>query len=388
MRVSLFFSDLAGGGTQRRMLTLARGLLERGDPVEIVVASGSGPFRAAVPRGAPVVPLGNPWRRVPGLAWRRGLWVPLSAPTLAARLRAAPPDVLLASSTPANLAAVRAVAASGASVPLALVLNLPVSAITARLPAGGGLLRRLLARAYRRADALVAISAGVAEDASRTLGLDRERIEVIPNPVDLAAIGAAAAAPLQDPWLVPDAPPVLLAVGKLRPQKDLPTLLTAFAELRRRRPARLVILGEGPERARLEEMARRLGVEADLRLPGFEPNPFAWMARASLFILSSRFEGFSNVLAEALACGCRIVATDCPHGPRELLLGGRLGRLVPPGDAPALAAAMAAALDAPHDPSAGPARVAKLSVERAVDAYRAVLARIAGVAPVALPRVA
>lgn len=388
MRVTLFFSDLSGGGTQRRMLTLARGLLERSDCVEIVVASGSGPFRAAVPLGAPVVPLGNPWRRVPGLAWRRGLWVPLSAPTLAARLRAAPPDALLASSTPANLAAVRAVAASGTAVPLALVLNLPISEILGRLPAGGGVLRRLLARVYRRADALIAISAGVAADAVRTLGLAPDRVEVIANPVDSAAIRRAAAAPLDDPWLAPGAPPLVLAVAKLRPQKDLATLIRAFAGLRRGRPARLVILGEGPERARLEELAQRLGVAEDVRLPGFDPNPFAWMMRAALFVLSSRFEGFSNVLAEALACGCRIVATDCPYGPRELLEGGRLGRLVPPGDPAALAFAMAAALDAPHDPAAGPARVARLSVERAVDAYRAVLLRIAGAAPAALARVA
>src|SRR5690606_37626457 len=135
------------------------------------------------------------------------------------------------------------------------------------------------------------------------------------------------------------APPVLVAAGRLVPQKNFPLLLAAFAQLRAQRPARLLILGEGRERPRLEAAAHELGIAADVALPGHVDNPYAAYARASLFVLSSDWEGLPTVLIEALACGCPIVATDCPSGPAEILQGGRYGSLVPMGDAAALAQA-------------------------------------------------
>jgi len=377
MRIGLFFSGLAGGGTQRRMLLLAHGLLARGHAVTIAVGSAAGPFRAELPAGARLVELGGAGRRLPLLRRHRGLWVPLALPALTAWLRAAPLDVLLASSTPANLVAALARARAATGLPLALVLNLPPSAVAARL----GPLRRpllaLLRRAYGSADGLIAISAGVAADAARTLGLDRDRIAVVANPVDAARIARAAALPPVHPWLAPGAPPVLLAVGKLQPQKDYPTLLRAFAGLRQQRPARLVVLGEGPGRASLERLAGELGIAADLAFLGFVAEPFGWMARAAVVVSSSRFEGFSNVLVEALAAGATIVATDCPHGPRDVLADGACGRLVPVGDPPALARALVAALDDPADPARQRARARAFSPDAALDGYLAVLRRLA-----------
>jgi len=126
----------------------------------------------------------------------------------------------------------------------------------------------------------------------------------------------------------------------LRPQKDFPTLIQAFAHVRRAYPARLLILGEGEERPALEALVRQLGLEQDVSLPGFAVNPYPYMARASLFVLSSRWEGLPGVLIEALYCGAPLVATDCPSGPREILRDGQYGQLVPVGDVTALAQAI------------------------------------------------
>ncbi len=191
----------------------------------------------------------------------------------------------------------------------------------------------------------MAVSRGAADDLARTLGIPRERVEVVYNPVITPAILARAKMALDHPWFAPGQPPVIIGVGRLTRQKDFPTLIRAFAEVRRQRSARLIILGEGEERAALEALIAELGVGDDVSLPGFHENAMAYMARAALFVLSSAWEGLPTVLIEALAAGTRVVSTDCPSGPREILQGGRLGALVPVGDSGALARAMTDALD-------------------------------------------
>ena len=169
---------------------------------------------------------------------------------------------------------------------------------------------------------------------------------------------------------------MVLGTGRLSAQKDFPTLVRAFAGLRAQTSARLVILGAAstPERtaeraAELRALAEGLGVGADVDLPGFVPNPYAYMARSAVFALSSAFEGFGNVLVEAMACGCPVVSTDCPSGPAEILAGGAYGPLVPVGDDAALAAALARVLAAPPDRAALRRRAAEFTPERATDAY-------------------
>jgi len=166
-----------------------------------------------------------------------------------------------------------------------------------------------------------------------------------------------------------------LGVGRLDPQKDFPTLIRAFARVRAQRPARLIVLGaEGHERhskyvAELKALPARLGIADDVDLPGFRHNPFAFMSRAAVFVLSSIYEGLGNVLIEALACGTPVVSTDCPSGPAEILEGGRFGALVPVGDDAAMAAAIAATLDRPPAAATLRERARMFSVERAVDRY-------------------
>jgi glycosyltransferase involved in cell wall biosynthesis len=186
----------------------------------------------------------------------------------------------------------------------------------------------------------------VREDMAQVTGIPRERITVIFNPSVVGTeVAEKARAPLDHPWFELGQPPVLVAVGRLQEQKDYPTMIRAFAQVRQARPVRLLILGEGKERPVLEAQIEELGLQEDVSLPGFVTNPYAYLARASLFVLSSRWEGLPTVLIEALCCSTPVVSTDCPSGPREILQGGKYGRLVPVGDAEALARAITAALD-------------------------------------------
>jgi glycosyltransferase involved in cell wall biosynthesis len=191
---------------------------------------------------------------------------------------------------------------------------------------------------------------------------------VLPNPVVTPELVECAAQPLDDPWFTAGAAPVVLGAGRLDQQKDFPTLIRAFAAVRSKRAARLVILGEGPERARLESLVEELGIGEHVRLPGFVSNPFSYMARAAVFVLSSAWEGMPGVLIQAMACGAPVVATDCESGPREVLASGKYGRLVPVGDHAALAEAIAATLDAPTS-TLPPEALEPYTCEGAVDRY-------------------
>ena len=181
---------------------------------------------------------------------------------------------------------------------------------------------------------------------------------------------------MDDPWFAPGAPPVILGIGRFAPQKDFPALLRAFTRVRAKRDARLIILGEGKDATRrdeLLELAKQLGIEDDLALPGFVRNPYSYMVRAGVFVLSSAWEGFPNALAEAIACGCPVVSTDCPSGPSEMLDNGTYGPLVPVGDDAALADAILATLDNPPDKEILRERGAEYSLERSVERHLEVL---------------
>jgi glycosyltransferase involved in cell wall biosynthesis len=200
---------------------------------------------------------------------------------------------------------------------------------------------------YPSADAVVAPSRGVASSLLQLSPIPIQKVRVIYNPVVSPELYEKADAPIEHPWFQPHQPPVVLAAGRLVALKGYDTLLRAFARVRQETPARLVILGEGPERPNLERLAAELGVAADVDLPGFDPNPFRYMKRAGVFVLSSRYEGLPNVLIQALACGCPVVSTDCPSGPSEILDGGRYGVLVPVDDVEAMAQAIVRAIREP-----------------------------------------
>lgn len=239
-------------------------------------------------------------------------------------------------------------------------------------PADGDLARaRIL---YPEADAIVAVSKGVAEGAAETLGIPKDRITPIHNPIPVEEIAAKAREPVEHPWFAEGAVPVVLTAGSGKPAKDHFTLVRAFAILRRSTEARLVILcntnrNEGIIRA-AQALAASLGVIEHVAYPGFDENPFRYMARAGAVVLSSIHEGFPNALAEAMACGTAVASTDASYGPAEILEDGRWGPLVPVGDADALAKALADILAGQRVSSKDlRARAAAFDARKVVDAY-------------------
>jgi len=309
------------------------------------------------------------------LHWARRLfpfhppWILSCAPALVGYLRERRPDAMLSALNYSNLTALWARRASGVGPRLVLsernTLSLRAARGTRRLRSLPDKVRRF----YPGADALVAVSDGVAEDLSEVMGIARSRVRTIYNPVFSDEIAARAREPLEHPWFAPGQPPVVLAVGKLRRQKDFPTLLEAFARLRARRPARLVVLCEGPRRSLLEQKVQRLGLAADVALPGFEANPFRFMARSGVFALSSQWEGLPAVLIQAMACGCPVVSTDCPSGPSEILDKGSWGQLVSVGDVEGLARALEETLAAPPPRQRLVERASFFSVDASADSY-------------------
>lgn len=224
-------------------------------------------------------------------------------------------------------------------------------------------------RLFSQSDGIIANSHDAAADLSAFLDVPLERIRVLPNPTVAPDLPNLAHRSVDHPWLQPGGPPVVMGMGRLGRAKDFPTLLRAFARLRRERVCRLMILGEGRQAEKLKNLAAELGIQDDFDLPGFVDNPYAFLAKASLFVLSSLWEGCPNVLIEALAVGTPAVATDCPSGPREILAGGHYGRIVPPGDAEALAEAMAATLDNPPPPEFLREAVRPYTLENSSRAY-------------------
>ena len=328
--VALFLPTLGGGGAERVMLDLAGAFTALGRSVELVVASRGGAYLAGIPEGVRVVDL-------------RRARVATALVPLALYLRRQRPRALLSTLEHANVAALLA----RRFAPGVRVVVREANTVSASLIRDGALSAPLLwamRRTYPGADAAIAVSSGVARALIDTLGVPEERVAVIRNPVLTPRVKEGGAHAPEHPWFAPGAPPVVLGVGRLTPQKRFDTLFQAFATVRKRTPCRLVILGEGELRGELERLAEGLGIAGDVDLPGFVDNPFGYMARAGAFVLSSAYEGLPNVLIQALSFGTPVVSTDCPSGPDEILDGGRLGALVPVGDAAAMADAIVTAL--------------------------------------------
>lgn len=339
------------------MLTLANGFAAKGLPVDLVLAQASGAYMADVASGVRIVDLGG--RRVFA-----------SLPRLVGYLRRERPAALLSALNHANVVAIwaRRIARTGTRIVVSERATLSLIQKVATGPRHR-VLPLLMRWSYPAADQVVAVSHGVADDLAATIGLARERIAVVYNPVVTSALLARSREEPPHRWLSAEGgPPVVLAAGRLGPEKDFATLVRAFAELRARREARLIILGEGMLREDLKGLVSSLGLQDDVDLPGFAANPFAFMRNAELFVLSSRTEGLPGVLIEAMACGTPVVSTDCPSGPAEILENGKWGALVPVGDSKALAAAMETALNRTDGPDVEQ-RAGDFDVESAVAGY-------------------
>jgi len=335
-RLAVLASLSGEGGVERMVLNLVRAFAATPDlAVDLVLIREESRHLRDLPDSINVVRLGV----------RHSA---LAVLPLAAYLRRERPDALLAAKDRAGRAAL--LARRVARVPTRVVVRLGTTlseAIKDKHRARQWLRYMPIRALYGWADAIVAVSEGVAADTVAIARLPRDRVRVIRNPVVTPDLARLAAEPVDHVWLADRAVPVVMGVGRLTAQKDFPTLVRAFARVRRVRPARLVILGEGRDRRALLDLAAAEQVADDVALPGFKANPYAWLARARAFVLSSAWEGSPNALTEAMALGVPVAATDCRSGPRELLAGGRFGPLLPVGDVAALAAAIVEVLDRP-----------------------------------------
>jgi glycosyltransferase involved in cell wall biosynthesis len=287
---------------------------------------------------------------------------------LAAYLRRTRPDVIMSGIDPANVIAVLASTMAGVRSRCVISQRAVIRDVyRLERPRTWRAWLWLLGLTYRRARLVICNSSAAAEEVVQQLNVDPSRVAVVINSVDVDRIRMFASHPVEDSWIGDTAVPLIVSVGSLSKRKDMGTLLRAVARVRRMRQCNLVILGEGPERRRLEELARELGIENAVRLPGFAVNPFPWIMSADVFVSASLAEGCPNVIQQALACGTPIVATDCPGGTAEVLEHGRWGRLVPTRDPEAMATAIVAAFD-DADPPNG--RVRAASFERRATANR------------------
>lgn len=358
-------SGFSDGGVPRVITTLAQGLAERKYSVELLTVRDEPP-RNPLP---PTVP-----HRI--LLERQPAWKPrkhrnqviVSIPGLVRYMRTHRPRLILSGGNYVNGAVLIARRLAGVHIPVIITHHAHLSIEAQKKPLVGWIARRL----YPWADAIVGVSHGVADDLSECTHIPRSRIKTIYNPVVTPDFEMRMQAPIDHPWFAPGEPPVVLGIGRLHPQKDFETLLRAFALVRQSIDSRLVILGTGKNpriKNRLERLAAERGITKDVHLAGYVPDVLPYLSRASVFVLSSAWEGFAMVLVEALACGCPVVSTNCPSGPEEILDGGIYGRLIPIGDATSLGRAIVTSLHAPPQSKHLEDRAQTFSAANAVDQY-------------------
>ena len=318
------------------MLNLATGFIQHGFEVDLVLAKAWGPHLWKVPSTVRVVDLGASGTLQ-------------SLPKLTQYLRREQPYALLAAMHYANEIAVLAKRLAGVSTQIIVTEHNTLSHSINQLK---GLRRHLIPLAvkhlYPLADHIVTVSQGARDDLQQWINPSGATVKAIYNPVITDDLYQKAAIAVDHPWFQEGEPPVILGVGKLQRQKDFPMLIRAFAQVRSQQPCRLAILGWGSDQTELEGLIADLGLAEDAALLGYVDNPYAYMARARVFALSSAWEGLPTVLIEAMALGVPVVSTNCKSGPEEILNQGEFGALVPVGDSNAMAQSILAVLQGKH----------------------------------------
>lgn len=366
--ISLFIPNLDGGGAERVMLHLAEGFAEQKLQVDLVVAKAEGAYLSKIPENV----------RLVNLAAKPPL---ILSKTLALKqyLQQEQPDFLIST---LDILSSATWAKRLAKVNTKVVMCVQTNLSQQFQDRHGTLMKKVkwavVQQFYPWADAIVTASAGVASDLEKNAKIPLRQMRVIHNPVVTADFSQKAQEAVDHPWFAANQPPVLLGVGRIVKQKSFTTLVEAFARVRQRHPARLMILGEvDPREPRvkpeLDRLIEKYGLQEDVAFPGFVENPYAYMAKASVFVLSSIYEGFGNVVAEAIATGTSVVSTDCESGPAEILGKDQYGKLVPVGDPEAMADAIVALLEQPTDAQLLKERSQAFTIESIVHQYLDVL---------------
>jgi glycosyltransferase involved in cell wall biosynthesis len=359
--VCLFILKFGDGGVERMMVNIARGLSLIGARVDFIVKETQAPYLHLLPPEVRIIKFHVSKQKA-------------ALPKLLDYLKRNDPDILLSAKILDDQVALQAKQRHPGRTRFFLR---PGTALISRMKARGThplrrwLKTRQLASLFNRSDGVVAVSQGVADEVVELSKIPLEKINVIKNPTITPELYQQAEAVIDEPWLAPDQAPLILGIGGLRRQKDFPTLIRAFARVRKTLPCRLMILGQGNKEGALLSLAKELGLGDDFRLAGFVENPYAYLKRAKLFVLSSLWEGSPNVLTEALALGTSCVSTDCPSGPYEVTRGGEVAPLVPMGDPERLAEAMLQTLRKPLDPERLKHAVSDYTLEKSARSYLA-----------------
>jgi len=360
--IAFIIPSMGDGGSNKFMLRVAQGMVKRGFLVDLIVIDGRGQYADYSYEGVrrfTITPVSGK-----GLTVAKTLWY------LIKYNKAEQPNIIMSATTAVNIITLAA---------SRLFLNQPSVIVSERnairqstLAASGTskYYEKAISLLYQKATKIIVVSNGVKNELIDYYGLKADMVKVIYNPVVSDCLQRLSEEPVLDSWYQDCKVPVILSVGRLHSQKDFKTLIEGFSLLRKNMNARLMILGEGSMRQELEELVRAYDLTEHVRMPGFKPNPYAYMSKASLFVMTSVYEGVCNVIIEALACGCPVVATDCAGGgPSEILDKGAWGKLVPVADVKKLSLAMEESLQSEHDSSSYVARASFFSVDKGMNKY-------------------
>lgn len=355
--VSIFIPTLGGGGAERVMVMLANSFASKGHSTHLVLLKASGPYLSEVDARVKIFDL-NKTRMLFALR------------ALVLYLINERPKCLLSAMNYANIIALAAVRLS----------NKKIWAVISERSSPSGyrnfkfqnIILPLMKLMYPMANRIICVSEGVAKELQELVGVPYNKIDVIPNPLDIKSISLAMDDVITHPWILDPAKKVILAVGRLSDEKNYETLIRAMVNIREHNDAVLIILGEGYRRPALEELVQKLNLEEHIEMPGFDANPFPLMNKCDAYVLCSRTEGFPNSLVQAMACGAPVISTDCHHGPREILEGGKYGTLVPVGSPEMLANAIVQAFSCGAHKHARK-KAEEYSVDKIVNKYLGVL---------------
>lgn len=359
--ISFFLPSLEGGGAEKATVYLINGFIERGFKVDLLLSKATGPYIEMVNEKCKIIDFNS--KRVV-----------FSLGKLINYLKVNKPFALISVLSHANVISSFAKMFYNTETKIVLTerINLTSSKVNLK-NLRSKLLPFFMFLTYWKANKIVAVSKGVAEDLEKRIRYLKHKVEYIYNPVIVPEILKLSKESIDHPWFNNKEIPVILSVGRLTQQKDYPVLLKAFSIVRKKLDSHLVILGEGEERGDLIKLAKDLGIYDDVWMPGFVDNPYKYMGRSSILVSSSQSEGFPNALIEAMACGTAVVATDCPSGPVEILDNGKYGKLVPVGDFMGMANAIIETLKYPLSKEVLISRANQFNLDKAVSRYLEVI---------------
>ena len=353
-----FFTDkLSTGGVGKMRANLSNELVSLGCKVDLVARTTNSPYKSLFDPSVRLIEIGTTNRI-------------FALPKLVRYLITQKPDVLISDRLRLNFLALDAKRIAMAKTKICMSVHVPLSLRLARLsPSKRKKMDKRLRSYIPRNYSIIAVSHGVAHDLKTNLGFPADKIKVVYNPAVTKGIFEMAKEEVDHPWFKDHSLPILLSAGRFYPQKDYPTLIAAFKKVLSNTKCRLMILGDGELKQDIENLIKKEGLEEWVCLPGFQKNPYKYMARADLFVLSSKWEGLPNVLLETMALGTPIVSTDCPYGPKEILKNGELGPLVPVGDVEGLAHAIVKALNNPTPSEILKSAASRFTVENSAKNY-------------------